>query len=435
MSLLLHNAFVHTGEAAFANGAILIEDGRVAWSGALADLPPDRTAATRRDLGGRVVIPGLVNAHTHGGLSACRCACDDGDLFQWAAALRSQTSHLTIEDNRQGCRLAVAEMLRNGITTACDCTRYGAGVFAEVASEMGLRSLSGALANSPELRPAGRPNWPLALDETDEAMARHGADGLARFYLGAHSPYSCTPDLLIEVKSAARERGLPFVIHASENRAETRITLERYGATPIRHLHRLGLLDRSTVLAHCVWVDEEEIDILAETGAAVVHNPASNAKLASGIAPVSALRRAGVPVGLGTDSVVSNNRLDLFQEMKLAVLLQRVSSLDGFAMNAADAFRMATSEGARTLGMERETGRLLPGMAADLVVLEIDHPEGLTPERVVSDLVYRITPREVRDVMVAGRFVVEHGALTLADDRETRPSPRRGTSHPTGTIA
>ncbi|NGN45028.1 amidohydrolase [Mesorhizobium sp. CGMCC 1.15528] len=422
MPTLLHNAFVCTGLAGgfIENGAVLIEGTKIAWVGSLSTLPPQAATTKRKDLGGRVVIPGLINTHAHGGLSMHRGCCDDGDLFQWASALAPHTASLTIEDNRAGCTLAVMEMVRNGITTACDCTRYGAGVFASVASEIGMRSLSGALANSPELRPNGRPNWPLALDETKEAIQVYQGNGLCRFYLGGHSPYSCTPQLLTEVKREADALGLHFVLHVAENRRENEMILAQYGKSPLAWLAELGVLDRRSILAHCVWLDEKDVDILADTGAGVAHNPASNAKLASGIAPVPALRRGGIPVGLGTDSTLSNNCLDLFQEMKLSVLLQRAASLDGMIMGASDAFTMATIEGARVLGWEAEIGSLEAGKEADLVVLSLDHPLGLTAERVLSDIVYHAGPQHVHSVMIAGRTIFEGGCFSMIDEAEIR---------------
>ncbi|GAA4134151.1 amidohydrolase family protein [Aminobacter aganoensis] len=422
MRTLLHNAFVCTGlpNGFIKDGAILIQGSKIAWVGSCSALPPEAVTANRMDLGGRVVIPGLVNTHAHGGLSTHRGCCDDGDLFQWAAALASHTSSLTIEDNRRGCTLATLEMVRNGITTACDCTRYGAGVFASVASEIGMRSLSGALANSPELRLNGRPNWPLALQETKEAMNVHAGNGLCRFYLGGHSPYSCTPQLLIQIKREAEALDLPFVIHLAENRRENEMILEQHGKSSLAWLHSLGVLDRRAILAHCVWLDDDDMGMLATSGAGVAHNPASNAKLASGVAPVPALRRHGIPVGLGTDSTLSNNCLDLFQEMKFSVLLQRAVSLEGSIMGAADAFSMATIEGARVLGWDDDIGSLEAGKEADLVVLALDHPLGLTPERVLSDIVYRAGPQHVRSVMIAGRTVFDDGQFTLVDEAAAR---------------
>lgn len=427
MARLLFNADICTGLPGgfIKNGAILIEGGKIVWIGKSDDLPATANEATRVDLGGRVVIPGLINTHAHGGLSTHRGCCDDGDLFQWAAALAPHTSALTVEDNRRGCTLAVLEMIRNGITTACDCTRYGAGIFADVASSIGMRSLSGALANSPELRRNGRPNWPLALHETREAISAHEGDGLARFYLGAHSPYSCTAELLQEVKREANALGIGFVIHVSENRSENELIMDLHGKTPIGWLNDLGVLDSRSILAHCVWLDEADMVILAASGAGVAHNPASNAKLASGVAPVPAMRKLGIPVGLGTDSTLSNNCLDLFQEMKIAVLLQRAVSLDGYAMNAQDAFTMATLEGARVLGWDADIGSLDVGKQADLVVLSLDHALETTFERALSDIVYHAGPQHVRTVIIAGETIFDQGKFTRIDEAETRASVRK----------
>ncbi len=422
MPSVLRNAFIYTGDQAhrcIAPGAMRIEAGRISWIGEDAELDaPDLAIA--EDLGGRVIIPGLVNTHTHGGLGIHRGVCDVGAFAAWARQLAPHTSTLTLQDNRWGCTLAVLEMLRNGITTACDCTRYGADIFSEVASAIGMRSLSGALANSPSLRAAGRPNWPLALDETRRAMERRGADALCRFYVGAHSPYNCTPDLLVEIKRAADDLGVPIVIHAAETRAEIELMLDRHGRRPIAHLDHLGLLDRGAILAHCVWVDEDEMAILARSGAGVSHNPISNAKLASGIAPVPAFRRLGIPVGLGTDSTLSNNSLNLFQEMKFAALLQRASSLDGALIENRDALAMAMLEGARVLGWDSVIGSLEIGKAADLVVLDLDHPLGLSAERVMSDLVYAAGPQHVRRVIVNGETVFKDGQFTRLDEQEIK---------------
>ena len=254
MDTLLRNAFVYTGDAhhtCFAHGALLVSHGRLRWVGHESHTP-DAPDARVVDLGGRVVMPGLINTHTHGGLSLHRGCCDSGNLFEWAQTLAPFTSPLTLEDNRLGCYQAVLEMVRGGVTTACDCTRYGAGLFSSVAAEVGMRSLGGALANSPALRTVGRPNWPAALEETKAAMAEQNGDGRCRFYLGAHSPYSCTPELLVDVKQAADRLGLPFVIHAAESREEVEIVQSRHGRRPIEHLHHLGLLDARTILAHCV---------------------------------------------------------------------------------------------------------------------------------------------------------------------------------------
>ena len=294
-------------------------------------------------------------------------------------------------------------------------TRYGAGVFSGVASRMGMRSLSGALANSPELRRNGQSNWPSAYEETKRAMARHAGDGRCRFYIGAHSPYSCTPELLREVRARADELGVPFVIHLAENKKENDDIRAQYGKSPVAWLESLGVLDGPSILAHCVWVDQQDIDILASKNAGVAHNPVSNAKLASGVAPVPAMRAKRIAVGLGTDSTLSNNSLDLFQEMKFSVLLQRAMTLNGFIARAGDAFSMATIEGAKVLGWADEIGSIEAGKQADFIILDIAHPLGLTADRVLSDLVYRTGPRDVQTVVVAGEIIYADGQFTRFD--------------------
>jgi 5-methylthioadenosine/S-adenosylhomocysteine deaminase len=390
---------------------MVVEGARVAWIGDEAEWTTTAQFATTAvlDLGGRVVVPGLVNTHTHAGMGVHRGCCDAAGLFAWAKAIAPHTSTLSLDQVRLGCEFAVREMVRNGITTACDCTRYGAGVFSQVAERVGMRSLSGAMANSPSLRPNGRPNWPLALEETLAAMQEHSSSGLSRYYLGAHSPYSCTPELVVEVKQRARELDLKFVIHAAECQDEMDWVQTRYGCSPIQWLDRLGVLDKDTLLAHCVWADGDDLDVLAESGASVSHNPVSNAKLGSGVAPLAQMRKRGILVGLGTDSTLSNNSLNIFQEMKFSVLLQRAHGLDPFAIDTGEAIRMATSEGAHALGWGADVGSLQPGLLADLVVLDLEHPLGWTPERLLSDIVYAAGPQHVVSVMVGGEMIFDRG--------------------------
>lgn len=425
MRTLFTDCFIYTGDRdhrCIADGAILVDDRRIAWLGPRAEAPPGAERVER--LGGRVVMPGMINTHAHGGLTVHRGQSDDGDLFQWAAAVAPFTSTLTLADNRWGCYVAIMEQVRAGITTVCDCARYGADIFSDVASEIGIRSLSGALANSPSLRTVGRPNWPSAREETLAASERRGGNGLCRFYMGAHSPYNCTPELLLEIKREAEAHDMPFVIHAAENRTEVERVRERHGKRPVEYLRDLGLLDRRAVLAHCVWLDDDEIDMLARSGAGVAHNPISNAKLASGIARVPEMRRRGVKVGLGTDSSLSNNSLSLFQEMKVAILLQRASTLDGNALSARDALAMATLDGARVLCWDDEIGSLEPGKQADLVVLSLDHPLGYTPQRALSDIVYAAGPQHVSRVIVAGETIYADGRFMRIDEAGLRDRMR-----------
>lgn len=409
---LVRDAVVLTAdgaERAYDRGHVVIEDDRIAAVGP-GDPPQDRyDDVVRRP--GLVAIPGLVNCHGHGWLACERGLNDDADLFTWAERNFPALRRLTDGDFRAGSLLACREMALAGITTAVECCRHEPAIFAEAALGVGLRTLAGGLARGPSSDPGVRPNWPDLVAETEDARARFGADDRCRFFIGAHSPYGCPPELLADVRREAERLGLPLGIHLAETEREDALIRERHGISPTRFLADRGWLGPRTLAAHAVWLDHDDIALLASSGAAVAHCPTSNAKLASGVAPIPALRAAGVAVGLGTDSVLSNNRLDLFAEMKAASLLQPATRRRADLLTAAEAFRMATLDGARAVGWDREIGSLEPGKRADLVLCELDHPRGLTATRALSDLVWAAGREAVRDVMVAGRWIVRDRAL------------------------
>ena len=422
MRTLLTNAFVYVAdpaETAFPSGAILIDGGRIVEVGVADDLA-DRRADRVVDAGGMVALPGFVNCHTHASLTASRADSDDLELFPWLAdAGRRRTPNR--DDFLYSCYLGVFEMLKGGITYAVDCGRREPMMYARVAREAGQRCLSGAMANSESLRP-GAGNWPDIYEETRQALVElpQDPDGMTRYFLGAHSPYSCTPELLREVKLAAEQLDLPFDIHLAECEAEVEVVRERHGTTPTRLAHDLGLLDARTILNHCVWVGEDEVELLATSGAKVAHCPISNGKLASGVAPIRSFREHGVRVGLGTDSTVSNNTLNMWEEMKVSLLLQRATSRSAQHQTARDALAMATREAAAVVGMADELGTLEVGKRADLQLVAIEHPRGLTLSRVRSDLVWATRPDQVRLVMVNGDIVVQDGRLTQIDESAIR---------------
>ena len=418
MRTLLTNAFVYVADAAetaFPAGAILIDGGRIVEVGPAAHLA-GRHADRVVDARGMVALPGFVNCHTHASLTASRADSDDLELFPWLAdAGRRRPPHR--DDFVYSCYLGVFEMLKGGITYAVDCGRREPTMYARVAREAGQRCLSGAMANSESLRP-GAGNWPDIYEETRQALAElpQDPDGMTRYFLGAHSPYSCTPELLREVKQAAERLDLPFDIHLAECEAEVEVVRARHGTTPTRLAHDLGLLDARTILNHCVWVAEDEVELLATSGATVAHCPISNGKLASGVAPIRSFREHGVRVGLGTDSTVSNNTLNMWEEMKVALLVQRATSRSASAITARDALAMATREAAAVVGMAHEIGTLEAGKRADLQLVSLEHPRGLTPARVRSDLVWATRPESVRTVIVNGETVYDAGRLTRVDE-------------------
>jgi 5-methylthioadenosine/S-adenosylhomocysteine deaminase len=405
MTTIIENAVVLTMNAnddAYVDGTVVIDGADITWVGPSVDAVGHSGNATVIDGTGSVVIPGLVNTHTHAGLSTWRGLCDDQEFWGWVGAIAPHTSTLSIEEVRAGAVLAVDTMLDAGVTCACDCTRYGAGEFADAASARGLRSLSGALANSPELRPNGRPNWPLAREETDAAALKHADDPLARFYLGAHSPYSCTPDMVREIAGDARARSMPFVIHLAETRRERDELAAATGMSPAQWLDAAGALGPGTLLAHGIWLDDNDLDLIAARGAAIAHCPTSNAKLASGIAPLKAMTDRRIAVGLGTDSMLSNNAQNILLEARQASLLQRVRSEQPWMPGAAQLLRAATIDGARALRWDDRIGSLEAGKAADLIAIAVQHPRGITVDRVQSDLLYSTDRADLRLVMTEG---------------------------------
>jgi 5-methylthioadenosine/S-adenosylhomocysteine deaminase len=419
---LLTNAFVYVAdeaETAFPNGAILIDGARI------VEVGPADEIATRRadrviDAQGMVALPGFINCHAHAALTANRADSDDLELFPWLAdGARRRMPHR--DDLVYSCYLGAFEMLKGGITYAVECGRHEPMMYAKVAREVGQRCLSGSMANSEELRP-GAGNWPDILKETQQALEElpQDADGMTRYFLGAHSPYSCTPELLREVKQAAESLDLPYDIHLAECEAEVDVIRERHGTTPLRLAHDLGLLDGRTILNHAVWIGDDELEILATSGANVAHCPISNGKLASGVAPILKFREHGTAVGLGTDSTVSNNTLNMWEEMKVALLLQRATSRSARQLTARDALAMATREAAAVVGMADDLGTLEVGKRADLQLVALDHPRGPTLARIRSDLVWATRPEQVRLVMVNGEVVVSEGTLAKIDEAAIR---------------
>jgi 5-methylthioadenosine/S-adenosylhomocysteine deaminase len=234
--------------------------------------------------------------------------------------------------------------------------------------------------------------------------------------LFAHSLYTCSPELLIRCRDLAEELGAPWIIHLSETRGEVDVISRKYGRTPVDHLESLGLLSSNLIAFHCVWLTEAEMDLLAERGVRVVHNPESNMKLASGVAPIPDLLKRGVPVGLGTDGCASNNNLDLFQEMDFAAKVHKVHRLDPTVMPAETVLEMATQGGAHVLGMEAEIGSLEVGKKADVIVVDLNRPHLQPVYNVVSQLVYAATGADVRDVIIDGKIVMQNRQLLTLDE-------------------
>jgi 5-methylthioadenosine/S-adenosylhomocysteine deaminase len=420
---LIHNGIVLTvnpGFDIFSPGFVGIRGGRIAGLGPVDPDTARPRAETCIDARGGIIMPGLVNTHTHLPMTLFRGLADDLPLETWLQdhIFPAERRHITPATVAWGARLACAEMLLSGTTTCCDGYFLEDQVAAAVA-ESGMRAVLGqgvidfAAPGVPD--PAG--NITTAREFLVHWRSRAPLITPAVF---CHSPYTCSADTLRAAKALAAEHGVLFQIHAAETRQECDESRDRHGLSPIAYLERLGLLTPGTLLVHCVWADERDIERIAAGGAAISHNPQSNMKLASGIAPVTDFLAAGITVGLGTDGCASNNDLDLLHEMDTAAKLHKVKSGDPTACPARTVVEMATIRGAEAVGLGAVTGSLEIGKAADITVLAADAPHLVPIYHPASHLVYAARGDDVREVLVAGRRLVAGGRLQSLDIAEIR---------------
>lgn len=382
-----------------------------AWSGGPAEII---------DAKGAVAVPGFVNAHTHANMGLHVGLWDvtrprpAGELYP---RVPPYTSFLTEDEHRLGSLLTMVAAVRSGTTTLCSCDRYAPAVTLRAAEAIGLRTMSGVMANDARLRPVGRPNWPVVADELIAVAGEHRGNERRRFFIGAHSPYSCPPEQIVDARDRARAHDLAFDIHVAESAAEEAFVRERHGTTPVRYLDSLGVLDDRTIANHAIHVDGEEIALLAARGTGVVTCPFGSAKNGA-VAPIAEMLARGVRVGLGTDSLLSNNSVSMLRELALLIQLQRVRKASTGVLEARDAIRLATLGSATVLRWDREIGSLETGKAADLVLYDLRHPWGLTEERVENELVFAADRLTVRLVMVGGRVLLAGGRLPGFDEEE-----------------
>jgi 5-methylthioadenosine/S-adenosylhomocysteine deaminase len=414
---LIHSALVLTLEP----GAPPLFPGFVAVQGSVIQAVgqgcrPGELPAARDylDAQGNLVLPGLVNTHCHAPMVWFRGLADDLPLEDWLTQkiFPAEGGWLNPERVYEGTLLACAELILGGVTTVADGYFYEDEVRRALA-EAGLRAVAAqGLVDFP---------CPGVPDPQDNlAYAARFLDSGRNFSelitsaVFCHSPYTCGPETLQGAKHLTRTAAVPFFIHLAETRREVEELRSKTGLGPAAYLDSLGILDELTVVVHAVWLQPEDIEILARRGARVSHCPESNLKLASGVAPIPALLARGVTVGLGTDGAGSNNDLDLFGEMSLAARLHKVWQGDPTVLSAQQVLALATREGAKVLGLGDRVGTLAPGKQADLIVVDVNQPH-LTPlYDPYSHLVYAARSADVRQVMVAGRWLMrDRRLLTL----------------------
>ncbi|MCX5413664.1 amidohydrolase [Streptomyces sp. NBC_00059] len=422
VDLLIHGGDVLTVDdkgTVVPGGSVAVRDGEIVAVG--RDL--GFTAAEEIDARGCLVAPGLVNTHTHLAMTLLRGLADDVDLQEFLArVIPAEAALLNPRNVAAGVRVAMAESIRAGVTSALDMYWFHAAA-EEAAREAGWR-----LHGGPTFMDVPDPADTIVYGDRlawarDHLTARTPAPG-TRPVVFAHSAYTLTPGQLTGIGALAREFGALLHIHASENAAEVETVLQRHGKRPVELLESLGLLGPDTLLAHAVDLTEAEIAAIARTGTSVAHCPVSNLKLGCGIAPVPALLRAGVTVGLGTDGAVSSNTLDMIGAIRQAALVHKAGG-DPTAVGAEQAVRMATIEGARALGLGGLLGSVEAGKRADLIVLDLGRPH-LTPRHDPwSMLAYAAQASDVRDTVVDGRVLMRDRVLLTLDEASALRGPER----------
>jgi 5-methylthioadenosine/S-adenosylhomocysteine deaminase len=397
------------------DGAVAIRGERIEAVGKRADIDRRYQAAQRIDKGDAIVMPGLINTHTHAAMSLLRGIADDLNLQDWLTKFifPAEKKNVSPEFVRWGTRLACLEMLRGGITTYTDMYYYEDTV-ATVTKEVGMRGVLGETVIGFPVNDAATPA--LAL-KTAEGFIRHfHNDSLIVAAVAPHAPYTNSDETLKSCRKLASRYNAPVLIHLSETKKENDDSLREYHVTPAQRLDNLGFFRGRTLVAHGVWVTDADIAILKRTNTGVAHCPSSNMKLASGAAPVVKMLDRGLNVGLGTDGPAgSNNDFDLFEEMDLAAKLQKLTTGDPRALPARTAVAMATIIGAKALGLEKEIGSLETGKRADLISIRLDRAHAVPMFDVYSQLVYALKASDVVDVVINGHVVVKDAKCLTID--------------------
>jgi 5-methylthioadenosine/S-adenosylhomocysteine deaminase len=405
------------------DGSVVVSRERIVAVGKRVDIDAKYIASETIDARGKVVIPGLINGHTHVPMTLFRGLADDLDLQEWLTKyiFPAEAKNVTEEFVRVGTRLGLAEMIRGGTTTYCDMY-YFEDAIADETSKAGVRGLLGETVI--DFPVADNKTWPEAMAYTEKFLRKWKGHSLVTPAIAPHAPYTVSEEHLKAVRALSDRTGAPIVIHISETRREVEDSLKNKGATPVDYLARIGFLNNRVVGAHLVHASPEEITVLKRFGVGVVHNPQSNMKLASGVAPVPQMLQADVDLGLGTDGAASNNDLNMWEEIDTTAKLHKVFTMDPKVVTAQQAFEMATIRGARALHMEREIGSIEKGKRADLVVIDLDDLNQVPFYNIYSELVYATKAYDVRHVIVEGRVIMRDRRLLTLDEQDIKARAR-----------
>jgi len=420
VDLLITSGTVITMDAqrrVLEDGAIAVRGDSIVAIGTSAELESKYSAAKVINAHGAIVMPGLINGHSHAAMSLFRGIADDLSLDEWLhnyifpAEARNVTENFAV----WGTRLAILEMLRGGTTTYADMYYFEDAV-ARVTKEAGMRGVLGeTIIDFPA---PDNKSLPQAFAYTQKFLDHWKGDPLIVAAVAPHSMYTCSEKTLQDAAALARRNGAPILIHIAEASFELEQSRNKYGLTPVAYLSRAGVLGPDVVGAHCILVDHADIATLTHFGVGCIYNPSSNMKTAAGVMPIVEMLAAGEAIGLATDGAASNNNLDMFEEMDLAPKLQKLARMDSRALPAEQVVALATITGARALHLEKQIGSLELGKKADLILVDTSAPHATPMYNVYSQLVYALKANDVRTVIIGGKIVMEDRQMLTLNEPE-----------------
>src|ERR1041385_4758542 len=406
------------------DGGVAVKADRVVEVGQSADVVRKYAAREIINAEGKVVIPGLINGHTHVPMTLFRGIADDLDLQEWLTKyiFPAEAKNVTEDFVRVGARLGLAEMIRSGTTTYCDMYYFEDAV-ADETFKAGMRGVLGETVI--DFPVADNKNYDAGLAYSERFINKWKGNALIVPAIAPHAPYTVSEDHLKAARALSDKLSAPIVIHISETKREVVDSLKAKGASPVDYLNRIGFLNERVIAAHVVWPMGDERGLLKKLGVGIVHNPQSNMKLASGTAPVPEMLKENLPVGLGTDGAASKNDLNLWEEMDTAAKLHKLISNDPKVVTAQEAFEMATIRGARALHLEKEIGSLEKGKRADIVIVDLDDLNQTPWYNIYSDLVYSAKADDVRTVIIEGRVIMRDRRLLTLNEETIKADARR----------
>jgi 5-methylthioadenosine/S-adenosylhomocysteine deaminase len=415
---------MNEARAVYEDCAVVVRGDTIVAVGPRSELEAKYVASQTVDARGKLLLPGFINGHTHVPMTLFRGLHDDVTLNDWLYKyiFPAEAKNVNEEFVRWGTRLAAAEQIRGGVTTFADMYYFEDAV-AEETKTAGMRGVLGeTFIDFPA--PDNKSEAEM-LGYTDKFLKKWQGDPLIHAAVAPHSIYTCSQKTLQDAAALARKYHAPILIHTAEMKKEWDDSEKQNEMSPVQYLDKIGILGPDVVSAHCIYVDEADQKTLAQRQVGCVHNPSSNMMLASGVAPVAAMRTAGVAVGLGTDGPAgSNNDLDLMEEMDLAAKLAKITKMDPLALNAKAVVEMATIEGARALHMEKEIGSLEAGKKADFIIISLDEPNAVPMYDLYAQLAYALKGSDVETVVIGGRVVMRDRKLLTVKEEEVMAKAR-----------